>query len=406
MRGFVSSLLAFLAAGAASGQDAPSLDALLAELASPDYEKAEEAEIALAERGDEGRLALERYLLVELKYEQEIDRGRLGCLIERLGDDDYAAREKAAAEIAELGPRVLGALEAARGNAMDPEIAGRLELAIARVNGEIWKSLRERALTLAILALVRIGSADSAPLLVRLVGSGDLHLARTADFALRAILMDGPEPSAPGARTSTPREWEAFLGRKREEPRDIFVVPGTASETRSVEAKWGTWREPELGRRPRLEIEALAADIVPQGQYPQEPRNTFGRETVSLEDRIGLMSPFGAELASMEWPIHRLRYFGRDARGRGRFACFAAAKIWSRMEVQWGLERFSCWLAGEVVLEPGTGRLVRCNLAGPAVGETWSPCGLSMDGEHWDIEIGPLVFDQGLWYEAVPGEEE
>ncbi|MBI4617552.1 MAG: hypothetical protein HY720_28330, partial [Planctomycetes bacterium] len=181
------------------------------------------------------------------------DREKLAALIEHLAADEYQAREEASAQIVALGPRVVPDLEAALAGARDQEVVERLRRAIETLRRQVEERASTRARVLALLALVRMGSEASVPVVLHVLGREEGTLARAADFALRGILLDGPEPPRPGPESrdaakdpASAADWKAFLEARPERPGERASVPGSLPEGLEVRAESGDWMDIEI----------------------------------------------------------------------------------------------------------------------------------------------------------------
>ena len=154
-------------------------------------------------------------------------QGRPEPLVERLGADDFAEREKADQELRALGPRALPALRGAAEND-DPEIAARAK----RIIDDIQKATRDRRQTVTVRMITPEIDLSVSPAGVRLVekATGETFEApsmqafrathaETAERYLKDLTF---EFTVPESGEEMPPEFREFFGPHRERWGDEF----------------------------------------------------------------------------------------------------------------------------------------------------------------------------------------
>ncbi len=392
----------------ARADEEPGTSRLLADLSSEDPDVAEAAERALSARGADARRVLEDRLAPE-SGRFPLDPEGLRAAISDLGSDDYGRRASAEDRIAILGPRALPGLAEALASAEDPDLRDRLRRVAALLETQARIATDPKTLARAVVALARIGSEASVPVLLQILERGGSQLAPLVDFALRAILLDGPEGT----------DWPAFLadrGRPRGETIRVperlpaglevrgvarNVVTGTAvyvyegGESERREFAWserleridriedgdvrrehvahdlagavtirlpraGSERRVRAGEAPaRTDLGLLASWLVPPGTYA--PGSTV--------DATATFAAIGRPLLDVVmFPARPL-----EPRSPGRLRYLGDGRFGLSFEFGVGASgsgpRSSAWIAGFLELDPATGRAVRYRLAGPFHGE-------------------------------------
>lgn len=114
----------------------------------------------------------------------------LAALVERLDANAFAEREKAYAELQELGSQSAGQLSRFAAEHLSPEVRSRLRTLLAAWEAGEPQNDVERQLTGAAAALARIGSAEAKQLLHALAQSGPLVLQARARRELSDLERD------------------------------------------------------------------------------------------------------------------------------------------------------------------------------------------------------------------------
>src|SRR5262249_44103705 len=130
LRAAAGVLLALCAVSTCRAADPPRLDALWADLASPDEAKATRAALALAAAKD-----AVPFLKDHLKP-VKADAKRVAQLIEQLDSDDFPKREEAAAELDYHGKFIKADLEKALAAKPSAEVKKRVQGMLDRIAGE------------------------------------------------------------------------------------------------------------------------------------------------------------------------------------------------------------------------------------------------------------------------------
>jgi HEAT repeat protein len=128
-------------------------------------------------------------------------RARVASLIRRLGDEDFAARERASADLAALGTLALPQLREAVSD-KDPEVARRAKACVGRIERE--PAHRLPAAAVRLVALRKPAGAAEA-LLAYLPFAEEESVATEVRTALTALALreDKPEPALVAALSDT-----------------------------------------------------------------------------------------------------------------------------------------------------------------------------------------------------------
>jgi len=171
---------------AAAKLDDAALDRLWGELASGDPGKGRQAAVALAAGGDQAAEFLGKRLeAARGPTEQEIQK-----LIEGLGSDQFAVRERSFGELSKLGVLVVAALRKARKESPVEEVRTRAAQLLAAIDdpaqrtGEVIRQMR------AVHALERVGTAKALAVLESLAnGLAGANLTERAREAAERLAI-------------------------------------------------------------------------------------------------------------------------------------------------------------------------------------------------------------------------
>jgi hypothetical protein len=112
----------------------------------------------------------------------QIDKKRLGQLLAKLDNDDFAVREQATKEIEKFGPQVLPALEKALETNLSAEVRKRIQSLMDKIGPERFRPLR------AVEALEHIGTSDAEDLLKKLAnGAPEARPTQEAKASLNRL---------------------------------------------------------------------------------------------------------------------------------------------------------------------------------------------------------------------------
>jgi len=169
---------------AATGPDRKRLEAAWGDLASDNATKANEAVFALAAAGP----AAVDVLAGRLQSVEVTEEDRVRELIEDLGDERYAVRERATRELSKLGPMAEPALRKAAGDSAGEEVRARAQMLLEAVDDPRQRSGQALRQLRAVYVLERIGSAEARALLAALAqGAPAATLTRRAAATLRRL---------------------------------------------------------------------------------------------------------------------------------------------------------------------------------------------------------------------------
>ncbi|MBI4616873.1 MAG: hypothetical protein HY720_24885 [Planctomycetes bacterium] len=434
MRVAVMELAALLAVlcGPSFADEDPSIEAHVDRLRAPNLAYAEGAIPLLLADGERARGPLERFVAPEFEP-GGIDREGLARTIAALGADGYEVREEATRRLEDEGLMALPALERGLADTHDLEVESRLARVVEPMRLRLAELRAPRqARFLAVLALARIGCAESVPVLSYLRDGGEEIVSGAARFALAAIaatrttpvaeetLPGGPDlPTTLEVRYRAELDWWScatsslfiegggsmllsgvYRFSESSEFLDVVRAQGAPLIVRTYESLSGEMSGEEkcAGRPFRILAGERGPEIYLDGGAASWSASGFHFEPGVLANRLVPRTGDGASpsdrlarLGGAPFPVEGRRAARAECQGRFalaereggnrlRHAYLAGIRV-DRLDTLPGRRRDAVvgtevlWLAGDVWIDPATGRVEELDLSGPAYrwGESFGP---------------------------------